>query len=256
MLKIASWNVNSLRVRLEQVLQWLAVKQPDLVGLQETKLTDDSVPIEVLNEAGYKVIFAGQKTYNGVAVLSRRSARDIVTSIPGFDDEQRRFIGASYGDVRLLNVYVPNGERVGSDKFQYKLRWLEALSAYLELQLAAHPRLVVVGDFNIAPDDRDVYDPQAWQGQVLCSEEERDALSGLCNLGLSDTFRLFEREDGFFSWWDYRMAAFRRNMGLRIDLILSSAAMSEACRASYVDKGPRGWVRPSDHAPVIAEFKI
>jgi exodeoxyribonuclease-3 len=254
-MKIASWNVNSLRVRLPQVLQWLQAQAPDILALQETKLTDEDCPSEAIAEAGYRVIHSGQKTYNGVAILSRKApGADVVTELPGMPDPQRRVLGATYGDVRVLNLYVPNGQEVGSDKYAYKMEWLERLADYIEAQLAEHPKLVVVGDFNIAPEPRDVYDPELWEGRVLFSEPERAAFRKLLDLGLADTFRLFGQEDGTYSWWDYRMGAFRRNRGLRIDHILASRPLAERCRASQVDREPRGWERPSDHAPVVAEF--
>ncbi len=254
--KIATWNVNSLNVRLPQVLDWLRDQQPDILALQETKLTDPDFPTLDIAEAGYQAVFAGQKTYNGVAILSRLPASEIVTDLPGLDDPQRRVLGATIGKVRVLNLYIPNGQAVGSDKYAYKLAWLDRLAAFAETELARHPRLVMLGDFNIAPDDRDVHDPAAWAGQVLCSEPERTAFRHLLALGLQDTFRLFPQEDQSFSWWDYRAAAFRRNLGLRIDHILASPALAAACTACRVDKAPRGWERPSDHAPVIAEFAI
>ena len=254
--KIATWNINSLNVRLPQVLDWLRDQQPDILALQETKLTDPDFPTLDIAEAGYQAVFAGQKTYNGVAILSRLPASEIVTDLPGLDDPQRRVLGATIGKVRVLNLYIPNGQAVGSDKYAYKLAWLDRLAAFAEAELARHPRLVMLGDFNIAPDDRDVHDPAAWAGQVLCSEPERTAFRHLLALGLQDTFRLFPQEDQSFSWWDYRAAAFRRNLGLRIDHILASPALAAACTACRVDKAPRGWERPSDHAPVIAEFAI
>jgi exodeoxyribonuclease-3 len=257
-MRIASWNVNSLKVRLPQVLDWLDSAQPDLLGLQETKLTDDKFPEAEIKDAGYQVIFAGQKTYNGVAILSRltQPATDIVTDIPGLADHQRRVLGATYGKLRLLNLYVPNGAEVGSEKFEYKLDWLKKLTRYVKKQLAEHKQLVVLGDFNIAPDDRDVHNPEAWEGSVLVSPQERAALKKLCKLGLEDTFRLFKQEEKIYSWWDYRMLGFRRNHGLRIDLVLASTALAKKCSASYVDKEPRKLERPSDHAPVVAEFDI
>ncbi len=253
-MRIASWNVNSLRVRLPQVLAWLEGQRPDVLGLQETKVTDDAFPAEALAEAGYASVFAGQKTYNGVALLSREAATDPVREIAGFPDEQRRLIGATVGGVRVYNVYVPNGQSVGSDKFDYKLAWLAALRDQLADELAAHDRFIVMGDFNIAPDDRDVHDPVAWQGNVLVSPPERDALAAIAGLGLEDAFRLFEQPDDTYSWWDYRAAAFRRNRGLRIDLQLVSRELAGACRGALVDPTPRGWERPSDHAPVVADF--
>jgi len=254
MLKIASWNVNSLNVRLPHVLAWTAAVGPDVLALQETKLTDDRFPADELLDAGYHSVFSGQKTYNGVAILSRTTATDVVTDIPGLDDPQRRILAATIGDVRVVDLYVVNGSEVGSEKFDYKLHWLERVSAWLADELGRHENLVVMGDFNIAPDDRDVHDPEAWREKILCSTPEREALGRILVLGLEDTFRLFEQEEGVFSWWDYRMNAFRRRMGLRIDLILASKAMAERCTASYVDIEPRRQERPSDHAPVVAEF--
>jgi exodeoxyribonuclease-3 len=257
-MKIASWNVNSLKVRLPQVLDWLESARPDVLGLQETKTIDENFPREEIEAAGYQVIFSGQKTYNGVAIISREqaSADDIVTDLPGLDDPQRRVLCATYNDVRFINLYVPNGAEVGSEKFVYKLEWLNKLGRYLKTQLKKYPQLVVVGDFNIAPEDRDVYDPKGWEGSVLVSPQERDAFQALLDLGLVDTFRQFEQEEKIYSWWDYRAAAFRRNMGLRIDHILASKELGKHCTASYVDKQPRRNERPSDHAPVVAEFDI
>ena len=253
MLKLASWNVNSLRVRLPQVLQWLASAQPDVLGIQETKCVDEEFPVAELESAGYRAIYSGQKTYNGVAVLSKLDAEpiDIVTDIPGLDDHQRRVLGATYGALRFIDLYVPNGSEIGSDKYAYKLEWLNKLGAYLKQQLALYPNLVVVGDFNIAPDARDVHDPQLWEGQVLFSGPEREALAQLLGLGLVDTFRLFEQPEASFS-----QAAFRRNRGLRIDHVLASTALSSRCTSSTIDKDPRGWERPSDHAPVVAVFDV
>jgi exodeoxyribonuclease-3 len=255
-MKIASWNVNSLRVRLPQVLDWLENTQPDLLGLQETKTVDEQFPLEEINNAGYEVVFSGQKTYNGVAILSKQSGTDVVTDLPGLDDPQRRVLAATYGDVRFINLYVPNGSEVGSEKFAYKLDWLEKLHAYVAEQLQQHKKLVIVGDFNIAPEDADVHDPEEWVGCNLVSEPERAALQALLDLGLCDTFRLFDQEEKIFSWWDYRAAGFRRNRGLRIDLILASKAMQDACTLSAVDKEPRRLERPSDHAPVVANFDL
>lgn len=254
--KIASWNVNSLNVRLPQVLEWVAAESPDILALQETKLVDEKFPRAEIEAAGYKALFAGQKTYNGVALLSRKAGTDPVTDIPGLDDPQRRVLAATYGKLRVINLYVPNGESVDSDKYQYKLGWLKKLAAWLRAELAAHPRLVVLGDFNIAPEPRDVYDPKAWEGSVLFSEPERAAFRALLDVGLCDSFRLFEQPEKSFSWWDYRMQGFRRNLGLRIDHILASAELCKACKASRIDKGPRASERPSDHAPVVAEFRL
>ena len=255
-MKIATWNVNSLRVRLDHVLQWLAQTQPDILAVQETKTVDEAFPQAALAEAGYQSMFSGQKTYNGVAILSRQPAQDIITDIPGLDDPQRRVLAASIDNLRLLNLYVPNGSEVGSEKYVYKLDWLAKLADWIEMELKQHENLVVVGDFNIAPEDRDVHDPVAWAGKILCSEPERAALRKLLDLGLQDTFRLFEQEANCFSWWDYRAAGFRRNLGLRIDLILASEKLSKQCLSCRVDKEPRKLERPSDHAPVLAEFAL
>lgn len=253
-MKIATWNVNSLNVRLPHVLAWLAEHQPDALCLQETKLEDGKFPLADIEAAGYRAIFSGQKTYNGVAILSRDSAKAPQFGIPGFADEQKRVLAATVDGVRVICIYVPNGQSVDSDKYGYKLGWLEALTAWLKEELARHPRLALLGDFNIAPDDRDVHDPKSWEGQVLCSEPERQAFRGLLDAGLKDAFRLFDQPEKIYSWWDYRMNAFRRNMGLRIDHILLSQALAEACSACRVDKGPRALERPSDHAPVVAEI--
>lgn len=256
MLKIATWNVNSLRIRLSQVLNWLQTRQPDILALQETKIVDTIFPTAEVAAVGYQAAFAGQKAYNGVAVLSRLTATEVVTELPGLEDPQRRLLGATIGNVRVLNLYVPNGQAVGTDKYIYKLNWLDRLADYVQTQLAAYPHLVVLGDFNIAPEDRDVYDPPAWTGQILCSEPERAAFQRLLNLGLADTFRLFEQEESAFSWWDYRAANFRRNRGLRIDHILADPTLAKACTACRIDKETRRLDQPSDHAPVIAEFAL
>ena len=258
MLKIATWNVNSIKVRLPQVIDWLETAQPGLLCLQEIKTVNDNFPVQELEDAGYQCQVNGQKTYNGVAILNRtpHDPEDIIEAIPGLDDPQRRVLAATYGDVRLVNLYVPNGSEVGSDKYAYKLDWLARLRDWLAEELARYPQLVVVGDFNIAPEDRDVYDPEGWQGSVLVSEPERKALQALLDLGLRDSFRLFDDSAGQYSWWDYRAAAFARDRGLRIDHILISEALTGACKSCVIDKVPRGWDRPSDHAPVIAEFDL
>ena len=255
-MKIASWNVNSLRVRLPQVLEWLSRQRPDVLALQETKTIDEQFPAAEIEAAGYQVVYSGQKTYNGVAILATGELSDPVTELPGFDDPQRRLLAATCAGVRVVDVYIPNGSEVGSDKYAYKLDWLQRLTAYLQDELRQHERLVLLGDFNIAPEDRDVHDPKAWAGKVLCSEPEREAFRALVNLGLTDTFRLFSNEEDAFSWWDYRMHGFRRNLGLRIDHVLASTALSERTTASLIDREPRGWERPSDHAPVMAEFNL
>lgn len=254
-MKIATWNVNSLRVRLPHVLDWLEKNQPDILSLQETKTIDDSFPADEIREAGFEVIYSGQKTYNGVAIISSCKATDIATDVPGLDDPQRRILGATIDGVRILNLYVVNGQETGSEKYDWKLHWLEKVTEYIKNQLEIHDKFVVMGDFNIAPKDEDTYDPEVWRDRILCSKPERDALNKILSLGLTDTFRLFDQEENSFSWWDYRAAAFRRNMGLRIDLILSSQTMTITCTASYMDKSPRRLERPSDHTPVIAEFE-
>lgn len=255
-MKIASWNVNSLRVRLDHVLAWLAQAEPDVLGLQETKLLDENFPLEAIEALGYRCVFSGQRTYNGVALLARSPMQEITTELDGFDDPQRRVLGASIGSLRVLNLYVPNGQSVDSDKYRYKLSWLSALRDQLAAELERHEQVVVMGDFNIAPDDRDVHDPQAWRDKVLCSPRERAALAAIIELGFDDTFRLFDQPEEAFSWWDYRAAAFRRNLGLRIDLILASRALSRRCTRSEIDVAPRRLERPSDHAPVLAEFDL
>ena len=255
-MKIATWNINSLTVRLPQVLAWLAAEQPDLLAVQETKLLDEKFPCAEIAAAGYQAVYVGQKTYNGVAIFSRQPAQDIILAVPGLEDPQRRVLAASYQGIRLINLYVPNGESVESEKFRYKLNWLEKVHAWLTLELAQYPRLVVVGDFNIAPEPRDVHDPQRWEGQVLFSAPERAVFKGLLDIGLCDTFRLFEQPEKVFSWWDYRMLGFRRNHGLRIDHILASDPLCKLCRSCRVDKGPRAHERPSDHAPVVADFDL
>ncbi len=253
-MKIASWNVNSLKVRLPQVLDWLDASQADILCLQETKTTDENFPASEIEAAGYHVVFSGQKTYNGVAIISRQAATDVVTDVPGLDDPQRRILGATINGVRVLDLYVVNGQEVGSEKYAHKLHWLDKVTDYISEQLQQHERFVVLGDFNIAPDDRDVYDPEAWHERILCSTPEREALQKILALGLTDTFRLFDQEEASYSWWDYRAAGFRRNRGLRIDLVLASKALADNCRASGIDKEPRRLERPSDHTPVMAEF--
>lgn len=253
-MKIASWNVNSLNVRLPHLTDWLRDAAPDVVGLQETKLDDPRFPDTALLELGYRSVFTGQRTYNGVALLSREPLDEVLTDIPGFDDPQRRVIAATVGDVRVVNLYVVNGKAVGDEKYDYKLRWLDAVHDWLAAEIQRHPKLVVMGDFNIAPDDRDVHDPEAWAGKILCSGPEREALQRLCALGLHDSFRLHNDEAGHFSWWDYRAAGFRRNLGLRIDLVLVSDALKSGCSEAAIDREPRTWERPSDHAPVWARI--
>ena len=254
-MKIASWNVNSLNVRLPHLQEWLRLRAPDVVALQETKLEDARFPDTAIAGMGYRSVFAGQKTYNGVALLARGLAiDDVQVGLPGFEDEQRRVIAATVGGVRVVNFYVVNGQAVGSEKFEYKLRWLRAAHDFLAAEAARHPQLVVLGDFNIAPTDLDVHDPKRWREKIMCSTPERDALADLQALGLHDSFRLHCAEAGHHSWWDYRLAAFDRGWGLRIDLVLVSAALRARCAAAGIDLVPRTWERPSDHAPVWARL--
>ncbi|MEX0960552.1 MAG: exodeoxyribonuclease III [Burkholderiales bacterium] len=253
-MKLAAWNVNSLKVRLPQLVDWAARQLPDVVCLQETKLEDANFPVDSLREIGFHAAYAGQKTYNGVAILSRDPLTDVSVGLPGFEDEQKRVIAATLGGMRIVCVYVPNGQSVDSDKYQYKLRWLDAAAAWLGEELGRHERLAVLGDFNIAPDERDVHDPKAWEGQVLFSEPERAAFRRLLDAGLKDAFRLFDQPEKSFTWWDYRMNAFRRKMGLRIDHILLSEPLAKRCKSVVIDIEQRKAERPSDHAPIIAEL--
>jgi exodeoxyribonuclease-3 len=253
---LATWNVNSLRVRLPQMRDWLAANPVDAIVLQETKLPDGDFPATDLAASGWNSAFSGQRTYNGVAILTREPATDVVAGMPNFDDEQRRVLAATVRGVRVIGVYVPNGQTVGSEKYAYKLRWFTALRDYVAAERARYPDLVVLGDYNVAPEDRDVHDPKAWEGSVHVSPPERAALQSVIDTGLSDCFRQFEQPDKTYSWWDYRMMCFRRNAGLRIDLILASQALSQKCGACHIDKTPRRLERPSDHAPVVATFDI
>jgi exodeoxyribonuclease-3 len=257
-MRLATWNVNSLKVRLPQVLDWLAAHPVDALCLQETKLVDEKFPVAEIEAAGYRAVFSGQPTYNGVAILWRADrgwdAQDLVVGNPHFPDEQKRLIAATLGGVRLISAYVPNGQAVGTDKYEYKLRWLDALSVWLAEELVARPRLVVAGDYNIAPEDRDVHDPVAWAGQVLCSEPERGRFQALLALGFADAYRLFEQPEKTFSWWDYRQLGFQKNRGLRIDHLLVSTPLAGGVTACSIDRAPRKLPQPSDHAPVIAEL--
>ncbi|HQR04552.1 MAG: exodeoxyribonuclease III [Proteobacteria bacterium] len=255
-MKIATWNVNSLKVRLPHVIDWLNTHQPDALCLQETKTEDKGFPYTELEAAGYRAVHNGQKTYNGVALLTRGGAENVQTDIPGFADEQKRVISGTVGGVRLVCAYFPNGQAVGSDKYAYKLAWLAALEQWLVEEIQRYPHLALLGDYNIAPDDRDVHDPAAWRDQILCSTPEREAFRRLLELGLEDAFRLFDQPEKTFSWWDYRAAGFRRNAGLRIDHILLSAPLAAVCTECGVDKAPRKLERPSDHAPVVADLAL
>lgn len=253
-MRLAAWNVNSIKVRLPQLLDWLASAKPDVVCLQELKTEDAKFPRAELEAAGYRSACCGQKTYNGVAILSRQAIEAECAGIPGFADEQRRVIAGTVGGVRVISVYCPNGQAVGSEKFDYKLRWYAALRDYLAAELARNPLLAVAGDFNVAPEDRDVHDPKAWEGQIHVSAPERTAWRALLAVGLKDSFRLFEQPEKSFSWWDYRMLGFRRNAGLRIDQILLSEGLAARCRAASIDREPRKLERPSDHAPILADL--
>lgn len=255
-MKIATWNINSLKVRLPQVLAWLDSHPVDALCLQELKLPDEKFPLDAFREAGYQALWAGQKTYNGVAIISRLPGTDPQRNLPNFDDHQQRIIAATLpsaiGDIRVVSAYCPNGQAVGSEKYEYKLKWFQALRLWLADELQRYPRLAVLGDYNVAPKDEDVYDPVKWAGDILVSDAERAAFGALVELGLTDAFREFEQEEKSFSWWDYRQFAFRRNAGARIDHVLLSAALKPYCEACIIDKTPRRNEQPSDHAPVVA----
>jgi exodeoxyribonuclease-3 len=253
-MKLATWNVNSLKVRLPQVLELLAAQKPDALCLQETKSEDVNFPLGEINAAGYQAAFSGQKTYNGVAILSPTAATDVSIGIPAFDDPQKRVIAATVNDVRMICVYIPNGEAVESDKYKYKLDWLMKLINWLKQEMTKYPKLALLGDYNIAPEDRDVYDPKFWTGKVLFSEPEKAAFKDLIALGLTDSFRLFDQAEKSYSWWDYRMNGFKRNLGLRIDHILLTQELAKSCKSCSIDKNMRAKERPSDHAPVIVEI--
>lgn len=255
-MKIASWNVNSLKVRLPHLLRWLDESKPDIVALQETKIEDLYFPVPELLEAGYYSVYAGQKTYNGVAILARQRPQDLVADIPYLDDPSRRILAATVGELRIVNLYVVNGKAVGDEKYEHKLHWLARVRDFLAAEIERYPNLVVLGDFNIAPEDRDVHDPEAWHERILCSTPEREALQKIQALGLHDSFRLFHDEDGQFSWWDYRQAAFDRNQGLRIDLVLLSDALKKAAKDASIERDPRTWERPSDHTPATAMLSL
>ena len=256
MTTIATWNVNSIRARLEHLTRWLQETSPDVVGIQETKVQDPDFPYAEIAALGYEVLFCGQKSYNGVAILSKLTATLLATDLPGFTDPQRRVLAAKVAGITLLNLYVPNGSAVGSEKYNYKLAWLDALGDWVTQLMASGEPLMLVGDFNIAPDDRDVHDPDAWRDKILCSDAERQRLQRLIELGLCDVFRRFEQPPATFSWWDYRAGGFRRNEGLRIDLILASGALAERCETCVVDLAPRRWDKPSDHAPVVTRVRL
>ena len=259
-MKIATWNVNSLRVRLPHVIDWLKEHEPDILGLQETKLPDHDFPADAFFDLGYDCRFSGQKTYNGVALIFHPdrvpAPTDMITRFDGLEDAQKRIIAASFGDFRLYNLYVPNGQAVGSEKYDYKLRWLAGMHEQIAAEAKKHKKIALMGDFNIAPEDRDIHDPDEWAGKIMCSDIEREALSGISKLGFTDLFRSFDQPEKSFSWWDYRMGAYRRNNGLRIDLILCTGELVRKASECRIDVAPRGLERASDHAPVWAQFDL
>lgn len=259
-MKLATWNVNSLKVRLPQVLAWLTDNPVDALCLQELKLPHDKFPLAELQQLGYTACWAGQKTYNGVAIISKAEPVDVQVNMPGFPDDHQRLIAATLpspsGDVRVVSVYCPNGQSVGSDKYEYKLRWFQALQEWLRVEMARYPRLAVLGDYNVAPADEDVHDPAKWEGEVLVSPPEREAFQALLNLGFSDAFRLFPQAEKSFSWWDYRRMAFRRNAGVRIDHVLLTESLRATCTECIIDRAPRGNEQPSDHTPVVATLNL
>jgi exodeoxyribonuclease-3 len=252
--KLASWNVNSLKVRLPHLLDWLAAQKPDVVCLQETKTEDAGFPLAPIEAAGYRAVFCGQKTYNGVAILARGALEEVQHGIPNFADDPKRLIAATVGDLRIISAYAPNGQSLESEKYAYKLRWYEALASWMQQELVRHPRLALLGDFNVAPEDRDVHNPKRWEGGIHVSPPERAAFRKLLESGFADSFRLFEQPEKEFSWWDYRLNAFQRGWGLRIDFVLLSAELAKRCKSAAIDKAPRALERPSDHTPVLAEL--
>ena len=255
-MKIASWNVNGIRARIEHVTAWIKSNQPDVLALQETKVMDEMFPFDAFTSLGYKASIFGQKSYNGVALLSKKPPEECERGICGFVDEQTRVISGIYEGITVIDVYIPNGQSVGSEKFEYKMKWLKGLHHYLEVLTQINKKIIILGDFNIAPKEQDIHDPEVWKGKVLCSDEERAWLKKIEQLGFIDSFRLFDQEEGLFSWWDYRAAAYRRKMGMRIDLILISKALKKNCIRSYIDEAPRALERPSDHTPVLIELSL
>lgn len=253
-MRLATWNVNSLKVRLPHLLDWLAKARPDAMCLQETKTEDANFPARELQAAGYRAVYCGQKAYNGVAILARSELGEVQHGIPDFSDDPKRVIAATINGMRVISIYAPNGQSLESDKYAYKLRWYAALASWLRKELQTHPQLAVLGDFNVAPEDRDVHDPKRWEGQIHVSEPERGAFRRLLELGFADAFRLFEQPEKQFSWWDYRLMGFQRGWGLRIDEILLSPELAARCSACTIDKSPRALERPSDHAPVVADL--
>ena len=259
-MQLATWNVNSLKVRLPQVLAWLEANPVDALCLQELKLDHDKFPLQAFTDIGYHAGWAGQKTYNGVAVISKQPGEEIVRNIPGFEDPQQRVLATTlpFGSesIRVISAYCPNGQAVGSEKYEYKLAWFQAFKAWLETEMQRYPNIAVLGDYNVAPTDEDVHNPEKWVGEILVSEAERTALQSLIDLGLKDAFRLFEQPPKSFSWWDYRMNSFKRNAGVRIDHVLLSEPLVTACTACIIDPAPRGNEQPSDHTPVIATLRV
>lgn len=255
-MRIASWNLNSLRSRMTHLQTWAETADVDVIAVQETKVQDHDFPAAEIAALGYHCVFKGQKSYNGVALFAKEEPNLFASAIPGLDDHQARVLAADVGDMSVVNLYVPNGSEVGSEKYEYKLRWLDALISWLEQLLSERRNLVVVGDFNIAPEDRDVHDADAWRGRILCSDPERERLNALMTLGFVDCFRAENSATDEFSWWDYRGGNFRRNLGLRIDLVLAARDLAPALRQCWIDREPRSWDKPSDHAPVIADFAV
>lgn len=257
-MQIATWNVNSLNVRLPHVQAWLENNPVEVLALQETKLTDDKFPVEALGESGYHCVFTGQKTYNGVALVSSTPAEDVITALPGFEDDHKRVIAATFDNTRVIGVYCPNGKDLDSPSYTYKLDWFAALNDWLADELSRHERLVLTGDFNVAPRPEDTYDPDKWEGRILCSPPERAALQSLLDTGLTDCWRLFDEREGRhrFTWWDYRNGGWARNAGLRIDHVLASGALAETCVECKAHVGERGRKRPSDHVPVVGRFDL
>jgi exodeoxyribonuclease-3 len=253
-MKIASWNVNGIRARIDHVVNWIEENQPDVLALQETKVVDELFPYEAFESISYAVETYGQKSYNGVANITKKSSVNTNKGIDGFDDPQTRVLSTTHEGIRVVNVYVPNGQAIGTEKFLYKLEWLGHLKKMLANDLKKYPKMVVLGDFNIAPNNDDVHDPDEWKDKILCSDQERKAFGEILSLGLHDSFRLFEKGSGFHSWWDYRAAAYRRGLGLRIDLLLASDELKTACKKSYIDEKPRSLEKPSDHTPVVIEI--
>jgi exodeoxyribonuclease-3 len=255
-MKLATWNVNSLTVRLPQVLDWLQANPVEVLALQELKMTDDKFPVDAFTQAGYCAQWFGQKTYNGVALLTRTPAQQVLKNIPGFDDDMARVITATVDGVRVIGAYFPNGQAPGSDKFEYKMEWLKGLRSWIKEELAAHPHLVLMGDYNITFDDLDVWDPEGMRDQIHCTDEERYHLRALIALGLHDSYRLFEQPAKSYSWWDYRDFGFKRNRGMRIDHILVSDVLKPLVQACSIDKTPRKNERPSDHTPVVVTLSL